>query len=127
MSAQPGLSQVERCVHGAQIAQFLGMVALGMPTACPYCLAASANKAEIQQLTHQRDGYRGAVERLNKLLELRKKPERPWGWYREITPGTFTVEKGDWPPPEPDDVAWLPLYASPEGRPGIETKAEQRS
>jgi hypothetical protein len=38
--------------------------------------------------------------------------ERPWGWYREITPGTFTVEKGDWPPPEPDDTVWYPLYSA---------------
>jgi hypothetical protein len=84
-------------------------------------IVAMAN--EIERLRAVADGYKGAVERLNRILEQRRKPERPWGWYREITPGTFTVEKGDWPPPEPDDVAWLPLYASPEGRPADETFA----
>jgi hypothetical protein len=42
--------------------------------------------------------------------------ERPFAWYRKD--GVFDCfHRGDWPPPEPDDTAWQPLYLSPEGRP----------
>ena len=82
-------------------------------------------EAEVEQLRAQRDGYRGAVERLNAALDRRKKPERPVAWYRwagsnERVPAPIFAW-GDWPPPEPDDTVWHPLYSTPEGRPADET------
>jgi hypothetical protein len=49
-----------------------------------------------------------------------RQPERPFAWYREGVFGPM-FHKGDWPPPEPDDTVWQPLYSSPEGRPAVET------
>lgn len=41
------------------------------------------------------------------------KPARPFAWFREDG-GRTIFARGDWPPPEPDDTAWLPLYRHPE-------------
>jgi hypothetical protein len=36
-------------------------------------------------------------------------PARPYAWFR-IEGGNFIFAQGDWPPAEPDDTAWEPLY-----------------
>lgn len=41
-------------------------------------------------------------------------PARPFAWYRQSITGCELFARGDWPPPEPDDTAWLPLYRHPE-------------
>jgi hypothetical protein len=60
----------------------------------------------------------------NSLTKERAKPERPAAWYRWGGSALAPIFSwGDWPPPEPDDVAWYPLYSSPEGRPAVEPSA----
>jgi hypothetical protein len=44
-------------------------------------------------------------------------PEHPFAWCRERVPVGYHIHVGDWPPPEPDDTAWQPLYLTPGGRP----------
>lgn len=60
--------------------------------------------------------------------ETRKQPETPVAWFRwggsAIKP---VIAWGNWPPPEPDDVAWYPLYSTPEGRPAQETTDQSRT
>jgi hypothetical protein len=46
-------------------------------------------------------------------------PERPFAWYRKGERGEDIFSPGNWPPPEPDDVPWAPLYLTMEGRPVI--------
>jgi hypothetical protein len=48
--------------------------------------------------------------------ETKVQPETPFAWYR-TEGGQDIFARGDWPPPEPDDTPWYPLYLSPEGRP----------
>lgn len=55
------------------------------------------------------------AERLNApfdapLHKSHESPPRPCAWYRMAAHGAV-VEWGDWPPHEPDDTAWQPLYA----------------
>ena len=67
--------------------------------------------------------YKEANEALGPADEpSAEQPERPVAWFRwggsAVKP---IIAWGDWPPGEPDDVVWYPLYSTPQGRPAHKT------
>ena len=56
----------------------------------------------------------------------RSSPPRPVAWYRMAEDHLTApiMAWGDWPPPEPDDTAWFPLYKEPHEQP-VETTVRQ--
>jgi len=75
-----------------------------------------------------RDARKAVLGAMRAAPETRTEPDRPLAWYRfKGVAGPPTFAWGAWPPPEPDDTVWHPLYASPEGRPAQETSELSRA
>jgi len=86
--------------------------------------------AELAAYVHETRNMIGGGEAMERLRRWREEftpdrlrgepggsPERPFAWCRERVPVGYHIHVGAWPPPEPDDTAWQPLYLTPGGRP----------